>query len=157
MVFIGYLCSISKNSNWISWVFVAYKRGALIAFSKYYKLYTIFPFSVHSKKSMPTVNFLELLQTFGNVLAAFVLIFFLCELGEMVTNQYEFLNDQMYQCDWYSFPIGMQRMFVTFMSFTQQPVLIHGYGNTLTQCTREIFKKVIKVQSVAADSFRWIH
>lgn len=61
----------------------------------------------------------------------------------MWINQYELLNDEMYQCDWYSFLIEMQQMFVTFMSFTQQPVLIHGYGNTLTQCRRDTFKKVI--------------
>lgn len=92
---------------------------------------------------MPTVNVLKLVQALSGVLGSLVLIFFLCELGNMVTNQYELLNDEMYQCDWYSFSIEMQQMFVTFMSFTQQPVLIHGYGNTLTQCRRDTFKKVI--------------
>lgn len=83
--------------------------------------------------------------TMTAVLYTTFLIFLVCELGETVTNQYEILNAELYQCtDWYSFPIGMQRMFVTFMSCTQRPVFIHGYGNKLTQCTRETFKKVIK-------------
>lgn len=91
---------------------------------------------------------MELEQTLQWILISELIIFSLCELGETVTNQYEKLSDELYQCDWYSFPIEMQQMFVTFMSCTQQPVFIHGYGDTLTQCTRETFKKVIKLNAV---------
>lgn len=92
------------------------------------------------------MNVMEWQQTFLWILLTGLLIFFLFELGEMVTNQYEMLNAELYQCDWHSFPLEMQRMFVTFMTCTQQPVFIHGYGNTLTQCTRETLKKVIGIE-----------
>lgn len=74
------------------------------------------------------------------ILMAFSLIFLLCELGEMVTNQYEMLDFEMYQCDWYLFSVGMQRSLVIFMSFSQQPIMIQGFGNT--RCVRDTFKKV---------------
>lgn len=71
----------------------------------------------------------------------FILIFFFCELGEMVTDQFHQFSDELGQCSWYLFPIELQRMLVTFMVNAQQPVIIHGFGNTL--CTREAFKLVI--------------
>lgn len=74
------------------------------------------------------------------MIVALVLVFLVCELGEMVTSQYESLNDELHQCDWYLFPVGMQRMLVIFMSYTQQPVLIRGYGNV--RCVRVSFKNV---------------
>lgn len=92
---------------------------------------------------------MELQQTFRWILVAELMVFFLCELGEMVTNQYEGFNVELYQCDWHLYPIGMQQVFVTFMSCTQHPVFIHGYGNILTQCTRETFKKVSKMNAVS--------
>ena len=70
----------------------------------------------------------------------FATIAFFCEMGEMVTDQFEKFNTKLYQCDWYLFPIEVQRMLVIFMSDTQKPVFIHGYGNIL--CIRENFKKV---------------
>lgn len=86
---------------------------------------------------------MESFNSITKIFDEFVLIFLLCELGETVTSQFELLNDELYQCDWYLFPVRMQQMFVTFMKCTQQTVLIRGYGNTLTQCTRETYKKVI--------------
>lgn len=64
----------------------------------------------------------------------------LCELGETVAYQYEMVNDELCQLDWHSFPMELQQLLPTFMSFAQQPVMIRGYGNT--QCVRETFKKV---------------
>lgn len=84
-------------------------------------------------------------DTFGFinwVVLAFVAIFFLFNSGENVTKQFKIFHDELYHCDWYLFPIGMQQMLVTFMSLTQQPVVIQGYGYNLSQCTRENFKKV---------------
>lgn len=57
-----------------------------------------------------------------------------------VTHQFIRFNAKLCQCDWYLFPIGIQRMLVIFMSDTQQPVSIQGYGNI--QCKRENFKTV---------------
>lgn len=74
------------------------------------------------------------------VFVTLAMIFFPCELGEMVTNQYELLDDELCQLDWYLFPIEMQRSLVIFMSFTQQPAMIRGFANV--RCGRDTFKKV---------------
>lgn len=80
-----------------------------------------------------SVTFIEMFWTF-----AFVLIF--CELGEMVSSEFDAFNGSVEQCKWYSFPIEMQRMVVIFMANAQQPSYIRAFGNI--SCTRETFKKV---------------
>lgn len=71
---------------------------------------------------------------------SFVAIFFFCEIGEMVSSQFIVFDEKLYQCDWHSFPIEMQRMFVLMLSSTQQIPIIQGFGNT--KCTRDAFKTV---------------
>lgn len=94
---------------------------------------------------MSVANFMDLSVFLLALLIISTPVFFLCEIGEKMTSQYEFLNYELCLCDWYLFSVGMQKMFATFMSYTQHPVFIHGYGNTLTQCTRETLKKVIEM------------
>lgn len=65
---------------------------------------------------------------------------FSCEFGEMLTNRFETFNDALGQCNWHSFPIEMQRMFVMVMVNAQQPTIVRGYGNT--PCARTAFKNV---------------
>lgn len=67
-------------------------------------------------------------------------VFLFCELGEQVAKQFKIFEDELCECNWYSFPIEMQQMFPIVIMNTQQPVNIRGYGNTL--CTREAFRKV---------------
>lgn len=86
------------------------------------------------------MNLMILAESTISTLVSLILVFFLCELGQMVSDQYEFLNDEVSQCDWYSFPMEMQRFFMVFISFTQHPVLIQGFGNT--RCVRDTFKNV---------------
>lgn len=81
-----------------------------------------------------------MLRSIISIISALILIFYLCESGEMVTNQYKVLDFGLSQCDWYSFPIRMQRSLVVFMSYTQQPVMIQGFANV--RCIRDTFKKV---------------
>lgn len=71
--------------------------------------------------------------------ASFIL-FLICEFGEMITNEFEMFDNEFGQCNWYRFPIEIQRMFVTVTANTQQPEILQAFGNT--PCTREIFKKV---------------
>lgn len=84
------------------------------------------------------------------IFLSLVCIYFLFNSGENVTNQFETFNHELYQSDWYLFPDEMQKMFVIFMSYSQRPVTIQGYGHNLAQCSRETFKEVIK------SDFRWI-
>ena len=63
-----------------------------------------------------------------------------CELGNLVTNQYELFNDELCQCKWYSSSHEIQNMLIILMANGQQTTYIEGFGNIL--CTREAFKKV---------------
>lgn len=44
------------------------------------------------------------------------------------------------QCDWYLFPLEIQRMLLIFISSTQQPGTFYGYGQI--EGSRETFKAV---------------
>lgn len=64
----------------------------------------------------------------------------ICEPGERVTHQFEQFCVEFGRCEWYKLPIEMQRMYLIFLSDTQQPQNICSYGGIV--CTRETFKKV---------------
>ena len=70
----------------------------------------------------------------------FALICFVCECGEMLTTRFNELGDQLCQCNWYLFPVEMQRMFVIVVVDAQQPTIIRGFDNA--PCARDTFKKV---------------
>lgn len=74
------------------------------------------------------------------VVSSIVYVLLLCELGEMVSNAYEKVDQQLFNCNWYQFPTEMQRMLVTAIANIQQPVTIRGYGNII--CNRDTLKKV---------------
>lgn len=91
-------------------------------------------------QSQPNPDPIEMITPSILVQWSFFLLFFYCESGQFVMNQFEEFDDQLYECGWYLFPNEMQKMLVIIMSNTQQPVIIHGLANAF--CTREIFKKV---------------
>ena len=74
----------------------------------------------------------------------FVLNFAICESGERITHQFDQFHIEIGRCEWNKLPIEMQRMYLIFLSDTQQPVNIRSYGGIL--CTRETFKKVISIK-----------
>lgn len=75
------------------------------------------------------------------MLWAFVMIFIFCGQSEEMINEFETFNHKLGECNWYSLPLDIQRMYLIFISNTQQPKIIQGYGNILF--TRDTFKKVI--------------
>lgn len=76
------------------------------------------------------------------IILSFSIIYFQCEFGESVTNQFQLFSDELYcQCDWYMFPIEMKKMYLIFLSYAQQRAHLRGYGNTI--CIRNTFKEVI--------------
>lgn len=72
---------------------------------------------------------------------SFMVIFLLCNYGEQVTSEIEEIHDNLYDCDWYLFPIKEQRMMQLILVTAQQPINLQGFGNILL--TRDTFKKVI--------------
>lgn len=71
---------------------------------------------------------------------AFTVLYFYCNFGEMLSQESQVFNDELWQCNWYLLPIKVQRMLVMFMIDTEQPMSIHGYGNI--ECSRNTFRKV---------------
>lgn len=93
-----------------------------------------------SKSEQERLNLIEWIHPVTLFFFTIIIIFLLCELCEMVTSQFRMLNVKLCQRKWYLFPIEVQRMLVIFISDTQQPVYIRGFGNI--SCTRQTFKKV---------------
>lgn len=74
---------------------------------------------------------------------SFVQIFLFCELGEILTSQYDKLNGIIFECEWYKFPIGTQKTLPIITMGFRIPVVISGYGNI--RCTRRTFHNVMHI------------
>lgn len=105
------------------------------------KQYWVPSFSVALfKQTQADSNAIELLFQSFLMVWSFVFVSLFCELGEMISEEYEEIDQRLFECNWHKFPIEMQRMFVIATVNFQQPVYIRGYGDIL--CTRETLKKV---------------
>ena len=89
---------------------------------------------------MDSSNPADLFMPLCLIMWSFVAMFFNCEMGQNVSNQFNKLGDEIYKCDWYLFPHKLQRMLVIIMINAQEPVSIRGFGNVV--CTRDSFKQV---------------
>lgn len=73
----------------------------------------------------------------------FFSMFCICNLGQMITNQFERFDFALGQCNWYTLPLKIQRMSLIFSSNAQQLTVIQGYDY---KWTRNTFKMVIVSQ-----------
>lgn len=98
----------------------------------------------------------EMIPTAIVAVSTTICLFAFCMFGENLAEQFDMLDVKLYQCDWFLFPIDIQRMLITLMSNTQQPAAIIGYGNI--ECTRETFKRVFfsSFNNKYCESFRLI-
>lgn len=96
-------------------------------------------FSLHLQEHK-TGHAIEMVKPLILMFWSFVQVFMFCDFGENVTGGFEELNDAISENDWYTFPIGIQRMFPIIMISIQKTVILRGFGNI--PCTREAFKKV---------------
>lgn len=101
-----------------------------------------FYFSYKILKSEPDSDPSQFVMPLLMVFWSFAFIFFYCELGQSVTNQFNHFDDALCQCKWYLCSVDLQQMLLTFMSDTQQPMLLRGYANIV--CARDSFKNVTK-------------
>lgn len=95
---------------------------------------------IDSVQTQDDWNAIELLFQLFLMVWSFVFVSLFCELGEMTLERYEKVDQQLFNCKWYKFPIEIQRMLVIVIANSQQPVTICGYGNIV--CTRDALKKV---------------
>lgn len=71
---------------------------------------------------------------------SFGIISLYCEIGERVCVEFQHFDHELSTCNWYLFPIDLQRTLVTVLRYTQKPATIHGYGDT--PCNRFALSKV---------------
>lgn len=100
---------------------------------------------------MDTGHPVELIFATIGTFWAFAQMFIFSDPGENVSNRFGNINDTIYYCDWYSFPIEIQRLLPTIMVSTQEAVIIQGFANL--SCTRDAFKKVIFFFRVTIKNF----
>lgn len=81
----------------------------------------------------------ELIRAIILVGLVFLAMFFICNLGQTITNEFEIFNAELNKCNWYAFPLKMQQMTLIFSSNAQQLAAIRGYGFKWNQNT---FKRV---------------
>lgn len=71
----------------------------------------------------------------------FGLFLLICEAGDRVATQFDLFGQELERCAWYVLPIKLQRIYLIFLSDTQQPKKIESYGGLI--CSRETLKRVI--------------
>lgn len=70
---------------------------------------------------------------------SFVQMFLFCETSELIGIQFEKI-DFYCQCDWYLYPIEVQRILPYMIQNNQKLTILYGYGNIAFK--RETFKNV---------------
>lgn len=85
---------------------------------------------------------MDLIRPLFLIFWSFCTIFYWCETGEIITNGFDEIGEQIWQCEWYKFPDKLQRVMPTVINGIQQPVIITGFANL--KLTRQSFKQVKK-------------
>ncbi|XP_055297011.1 putative odorant receptor 71a [Sitodiplosis mosellana] len=84
-------------------------------------------------------NLLGLIQPLTLMFWSFVLVLLYCDFGERVCGEFDAVHNTIEECDWYLFPIEIQKMLLTIM-MADQPVVLKGFANVVI--TRETSKKI---------------
>lgn len=85
----------------------------------------------------------NMLQTLSLIFMLIIVNIFnllLCEPATRMSNHFDKFDEELHQCDWYLLPIELRRMYMVFLSETQNSIQITSYGGIT--CERETTKKV---------------
>lgn len=136
LVFFDYMQLTSRISVEYSWVFID-------SFSQN-ELHSTVGFFLHSfllrKQSNGALNPFEIIHPLILVFWAFTMVLIFCELGELVSSQYDQFYEKLCKCDWFLVSVEMQRVLMIVMTNSQQPIFIRGYANIV--CIRNTLKTV---------------
>lgn len=97
-------------------------------------------FSFRFSKSINSGHTLDIVHPCVPLTVVVKWIYFYCYFGDNVTSRFAHLHNIIYQCDWFLYPIEIQKDLAFIMSNAQKPVLLHGFANIY--CTKIIFRKV---------------
>lgn len=97
-------------------------------------------FSFIQIKSRGAVNPAEMIQPILLAYWSFFIIFVFCNFGEIFTKSFIEINHAIAECEWYSFPIELQRNFLIILGNTKKSIVLKGFGNI--DLSRDTFKRV---------------
>lgn len=84
---------------------------------------------------------------FLTVMVSTSLLFWYCYFGKIATDSFEAMSDCLYESDWPSLPIELQKYFIIMIANAQRKVHYHGFG--IVKLDLEAFTKVW-------INFKWI-
>lgn len=84
---------------------------------------------------------MEVAQQTVAEIAALSSVYFLCEIGDNVTQRYENISRSVYQLNWYMLPLNIQSSLPTILAMTEKSIYIRGFARF--HCTRTIFSQVL--------------
>lgn len=117
----------------------------LVEYCENVKKETLFENIIFHLQSSNTRNYMDMIRDTCLMFWSFAAVYFFCHFGENVTTNFETLEDTFFECNWYLFPIKLQKSYLITAIAVQQPISIRGIGNVL--CTRQSFKEVSKILS----------
>lgn len=74
------------------------------------------------------------------LIVALTTVFIFSELGQRVNNQSNEVYNEILRCDWYTYPMAVQKILPIILNGAQQAVEIKGFGNIVF--SRESFTMV---------------
>lgn len=80
--------------------------------------------------------FISIFEMFCSIIVLFVT----CELGDQISMEFDEINDQINEFNWYLCPLNVQKMLPAMMMNLQQPVDFKCFGSSA--CNRSTFKEV---------------
>lgn len=98
------------NGNFQYFIIVTYVWSRLTMLSSMITLH----FVLVDHNTIPV----ELIRAVILVGWVFFAMFFICNLGQTITNEFEMFDAELHQCNWYAFPLKMQKMTLIFSSNT---------------------------------------
>lgn len=84
---------------------------------------------------------MEVAQQMVSEIALLSSLFFLCEIGDYVMQRYENIRYSIYQLNWYTLPLDLQRKLPTILAMTEKNIYIRGFARF--HCTRTVFSQVL--------------
>lgn len=104
------------------------------------------------RKWSPDPNLFEIISNIMAIILVTSYIPLLCEPGQKMISQFEIFGKETSQCNWYLFPIELQRKYLIFLTDSQRSVYIYSYGNII--CERETSKKVLAASDYHSIRFK---
>lgn len=89
---------------------------------------------------MKTLNFNGVIFIVLHPILSYAHIYFFCIFGQRLSNNFENLNESVFMCEWYRFPVKSRKLINAMLLAAQYPVYIRGFGSS--SCTLETFKEV---------------